>query len=617
MPRLGGVSIYTSFFVSLLLLTIFDQEHFGTIQHILKTDHLLVASFAIIVIVGILDDVYSLSPRTKFFIQVGAGTLAYFGGMQISQITHPSDAGVLQTGFLSFPLTILWIVGVTNAFNLIDGLDGLASGVALIASMTITALALISDNRGPEIALVALALGGAAAGFLPYNFNPAKIFLGDSGSLFLGFTLAVLSIQSSTKGTTAFEILVPLLTLGLPIMDVMLSMTRRFLRSFLPKQGMAVSLFRKLAGMFQADKGHIHHQLVGQGFSQRKVAFCLYIISCLFGAVAFAVTVANGFVSSFILTLAAIAMIGGIKRLGYREMAILKNGMLLPIYQWPVMNRAVFRGSIDLAFIGLAYFGAQLMTSPRGPFIGTQGQFLELIAVLVVQLIVFFLTGMYKTSFRTFGLRDALKIVKSAGFAVLTAHVFVLFVTDQPRQLDPLLLILNFYFLVSLVLGLRISFAALKILSRKDNAWKKQVLIYGADSSSLIMLQKILQDDDLDMSVLGFLDDTPQLEGKVLNGFPIFGGHWKLRKILQEKRVDEILVCSEYIKPEVLRRLTAISLEQKIPIKRPIIQMEELSQPAPVTRFPTPAVPAFAWESNSRSLGFNLQTPNGPLNSKG
>ncbi len=194
---LGGLAIYASFFLSLVLYIFIDPAlHPFSSMH-LHTGVMLAVSLTLVLILGIWDDLRQLTPGLKFFFQCLAAAIVYFAGFRISFITHPFNQSILDLGIFTFPATILWIVGITNAFNLIDGLDGLASGVAFIVSLTICMISFMKQDMAT--AMTALLLAGAVLGFLRYNFNGAKIFLGDSGSLFLGFALAILSMQSSTK----------------------------------------------------------------------------------------------------------------------------------------------------------------------------------------------------------------------------------------------------------------------------------------------------------------------------------------------------------------------------------------------------------------------------------
>lgn len=303
-PRLGGVAVCIATSVALLgaacvaacvpgMLSETPLTFFGG----------LLAGGWLLFGVGVLDDLHGLSPRTKLAAQVAAALLAYAAGFRIEQLTF---SGTVDLGALSLPVTVLWIVGVTNAFNLIDGLDGLATGIALVALATTLAVAASLGNW--EVALVCAALAGALAGFLRYNLRPARIFLGDSGSLFVGFMLAVLSVHGSTKSTTAVLTVIPLLVLGLPLLDTALAIVRRWLRG---------------APISRADERHLHHRLVAIGLTHTRAAVMLFLaaagLATLALLIAFAPPRAVVFIAAAGAMCTAALLLFGIKRLGYHE----------------------------------------------------------------------------------------------------------------------------------------------------------------------------------------------------------------------------------------------------------------------------------------------------------
>lgn len=575
-PRLGGIAIYVSFFLSLALSLYLDPAHHAFSSMSPKTGVMLVISLTLVLLLGIWDDLRPLTPGKKFMGQILAGTIVYLAGFRISGITHPFGTDLLNLGFLDYPATLLWVVGITNAFNLIDGLDGLASGVAFIVSLTMFAISYLKGDM--TIAIMALLLSGAILGFLRYNFNGARIFLGDSGSLFLGFCLAILSMQSSTKGSTAFSIIVPVLALGLPIMDTLLSMTRRLLRSVMPDEKNSPPFFRRLLSMFLPDRGHIHHQLIARGYSHRKVVLVLYVVSCLFGFGAFAVTVTNNVGASLILVIIAIATFVGISQLRYKEMAVLRNGILLPLYDRPLMNSGFFQSFLDIAFMAVAYVVSHKLAFRSEPDESLMHAYSRtLIVVCGIQLVVFYLGGLYKGSFRQLGVGDFLRVLKAVTAGTVVTAIVMAFLPAPWNIFNLTLGILDFYILLSLVLGARVSFNILNYLSRKEKqTGKKRVLIYGADARGSLILQQLLNDDNLDMCPIGFLDDDPKMEGKSLNGYPVFGSHWKLHRLTKRIEVDEILLCSETMRREVLRRLQGFARTQGIALRRFGLKFEEM-----------------------------------------
>lgn len=262
-PRIGGLAIIFGFTVATLCFAQPSRQLYGTL-----------AGAAIIAVMGVIDDCKNLPAKLKFVIQIIAALVVVFAGdIKIDVFTNPNflsdNPYWVLPEWLSVTLTVIWIVFITNAVNFIDGLDGLAAGVSAIMSIS---LVFISIRVGEyPIAILGIALMGSCFGFLPFNFNPAKIFMGDTGSTFLGFMLATLSIQGVFKSYAVISFAVPLLILGLPLFDALFAMIRRILRGQSP---------------MTADRGHLHHRLVDMGFSQKQTVFILYAISGVLGITA-------------------------------------------------------------------------------------------------------------------------------------------------------------------------------------------------------------------------------------------------------------------------------------------------------------------------------------------
>lgn len=297
--RLGGFAIIAGFFVSILFSAgsakllntgseiIFDTQFIG-----------LIAGSTIIAVLGVIDDIKALSAKLKFPIQIAAALIVALTGTRIEFVTNPfSDIGISTFGpWISYPLTIFWIVGITNAINFIDGLDGLAAGVSSIASMSLFFVSVIRPDPDIHTAVLAAILAGSTMGFLPYNFNPAKIFMGDTGATFLGFMLGTISIQGTYKSYTAIAIAVPLLVLALPLFDTLFAILRRIASGKSP---------------MEADRGHLHHRLVDLGLSQRQSVSVIYVASAALGLCAVVLDY-KGPVSAIILVIGvAIFVIGG------------------------------------------------------------------------------------------------------------------------------------------------------------------------------------------------------------------------------------------------------------------------------------------------------------------
>lgn len=280
-PRMGGLAIFFGFVFSVLLLLPLDTPKQG-----------MLLGAVLIVILGIFDDIYALPAKLKFVVQIIAALIAVFSGNQIRVLSNPnvfSDNPVWQLGWLSVPITIIWIVAITNAVNLIDGLDGLACGVSTISSMTMLVIALLVSEG--EVALMMAALAGACIGFLPYNLNPAKIFMGDTGATFLGYILATVSVQGMFKLPTIISFVVPFLMLGLPIFDVTFAVIRRVSKGQSP---------------MSPDRSHVHHRLIDMGFSQKQAVGILYVVSAILGLSAVVLT-ASGALRAMVFLVAMAA----------------------------------------------------------------------------------------------------------------------------------------------------------------------------------------------------------------------------------------------------------------------------------------------------------------------
>ena len=279
--RLGGIAIWSSVMLTFLVLVLLSYYPYGS----LLSGILLGGS--LMFLLGLIDDIYNLNAKFKLVIQLTIATIVYLLGVQIDTIFNPFGEEAIKLGLFSYPITVLWIVGISNAVNFIDGVDGLAGSVITVSSITLALIAVAITPAQPITALIAFILAGAMLAFLTFNFNPAKIFMGDSGALFSGFLLATLSIAGVMKGA-ALAVLLPFLVLAVPIIDITFSSLRRIMKGKSP---------------FVADAEHIHHKLLKAGFSQRKTVVILTFIAIVAGAVAtyFAGSLKNYFIYIIIL----------------------------------------------------------------------------------------------------------------------------------------------------------------------------------------------------------------------------------------------------------------------------------------------------------------------------
>lgn len=267
MPLIGGLAIFASVILVILIFLPLEKEIIS-----------MIIGGTVIVMGGIIDDLKELNPKTKFMFQVVAGLILIFGDVKVDFVTNPftNNSSLIYLNWLSIPITLFWVVGITNTLNFIDGLDGLSAGVAMISSITLMIVA--SKFSDTSAIILSAAIAGACLGFLPFNFNPAKIFMGDTGALFLGFMLAAITIEGVMKSVATIAIVAPILILSVPIFDTTFAIFRRLLN------GQSISA---------ADKGHLHHRLLNRGYSQRKSVLILYGMSASFGLIAILVSQAN------------------------------------------------------------------------------------------------------------------------------------------------------------------------------------------------------------------------------------------------------------------------------------------------------------------------------------
>ena len=300
-PRIGGIGIYAAFMASILVQLIFADV---TPEFMTSLIGLMIGG-TIIVAIGIIDDYCDLPAKVKLLGQIFAAAVLVIGfDVRIDVITDPFG-DYIYLEFLAIPATIFWVVGLTNTVNLIDGLDGLAAGVSSIAAVTIFLVAM--EEGIPFVAMVTAALAGAAVGFLYYNFNPARIFMGDTGSMFLGFMLAGISVVGAVKSAATIALIVPILALGLPILDTTFAIVRRA---------------RNHRPIFKPDKGHLHHRLLAHGFTQKQAVLLMYVVSALFGLCAIALTAVSTQAAALIILIVAAAVLVGARKLGILQLDV-------------------------------------------------------------------------------------------------------------------------------------------------------------------------------------------------------------------------------------------------------------------------------------------------------
>lgn len=298
-PLLGGLAIALAMWLPIAALWLYDNRVAALLRLREASVLQILLSGLAMLLLGLYDDLKGLNARKKFMAQLPVAIVLVLAGVGFQSVTIPS-LGTVSLGWAGPLLTVLWLIGITNAINLVDGIDGLACGVSFFAAATIAIISIYNDHAVGAVIMTALA--GACLGFLPYNFNPARIFLGDTGSLFLGMTLAVSALLTSQKGTLATSLLIPVLVLGFPIIDTLLAMIRRAVRG---------------KSMFSGDAGHIHHRLLARGLNHRQASLIIYAFCLLCGMVALITVMENNLGMAFGFAALFLVLFAGLRALGY------------------------------------------------------------------------------------------------------------------------------------------------------------------------------------------------------------------------------------------------------------------------------------------------------------
>lgn len=327
LPRLGGVAIFLSFLVSVAIALLVSWRYprlgFGSSPKTLVT---ILLPGVLIFLLGVYDDLRTAGPYLKFAVQAVAGVMLFAGGLRILDLPVLFGTTHHFSWVVSLPLTILWVLAITNAFNLIDGLDGLAAGSALFSTLVVFVAALLSQSA--LVSLMTIVLAGAILGFLRFNFNPATIFLGDCGSLFIGFMLSALALRGAQKAPTIIAVAIPVVSFGLPILETTLSILRRFISG---------------RPVFTADREHIHHKLLQRGLSHRQVVIVLYAVSALFALLSLFLLWPTGSTFGLVLAVIGTGIWMGVQHLGYLEF-----GELRRVAQRTIEQRQIFINNLAI-----------------------------------------------------------------------------------------------------------------------------------------------------------------------------------------------------------------------------------------------------------------------------
>jgi UDP-GlcNAc:undecaprenyl-phosphate/decaprenyl-phosphate GlcNAc-1-phosphate transferase len=510
-------------------------------------------------LLGLVDDLVSLRPSTKLVGQIVlASVFVYFGHR-----LHWSDSLTLDS-----MLTLFWVVGVTNAFNLLDNMDGLCAGIGAIVSVVLMVGFLDAGDAGR--AQYTALLAGALCGFLVYNFNPASIFMGDSGSLFVGLTLSTLALQPAGGGPAGTGVLsiigAPLLVLLIPIFDTTLVTVLRLLSGRRPSQG---------------GRDHSSHRLVAIGLPERTAVLVLWVLAALGGIIGLQLRHTGSGLSAaaalaFVLAMIIFAVyLGHVRVYDTGDLALVRSGRITPFVDNLMHKRRAGEVMLDVCLVALSYYVAYRLRFEGGEFALYFPEFLASLPIVVaVQLTVLFLVGAYRGLWRHFGLMDGVTFAKGVllgTVAIVTAIVVAYRFEDYSRGVFAIYAAL----LMLALTGSRASFRLMAEFARRRRVGDRLV-IYGAGEGGALVIRELLNDEHRNHRLLGFIDDDPSKQRVRLHGFPVLGGYDTLEVLARERAVDAVIVSARDVPGARLQELEALCAAHGIALARLHFRLEQL-----------------------------------------
>jgi len=534
-------------------------------------------------VVGFVDDVKTLKPSTKLVAQIALASVLLFFDYRLNWF---------ESVTVDMACTLVWIVGLTNAFNLLDNMDGLCAGIALIAAAALAAGLLQTAPAGggapPEVKLL-VGLIGACAGFLVYNFHPASVFMGDSGSLLLGFTVSAATLTTQSESLAARPdvisiVAAPVVVLLIPIFDTTL-----------------VTMSRLLSGRSAAQGGRDHssHRLVAIGLSERNAVAVLWLLAATGGAIGFwldyfqrgwAALAAAVFLISMVLFAVYLFSI----RVYEEGDARVEQGTLTPLLVDLVYKRRVAEVLLDLMIASACYYAAyRLRFEDPEEFMKNFGNFTSSFPLVVgVQMVAFFIVGVYRGVWQHFGLTDALVITRGIFFGVVTTQLFILYVYRFFSYSRTVFAIYAVLLLISMTLA-RASLRLAGGFIQRQRQSGRRVAIYGADDGGTLALSQLARLGDEQLRVLGFVDDDPRRIGARIGGYPVLGNVSALELLISTHSVDLVVVATPQVAPERLHNLQTLCRTNGVSLTRLAVNFVELvsEESAPPASTPAAVVP--------------------------
>lgn len=524
---MGGIAIFAAMLGPFFRVLDFSFLQYITAGNLLKAELPLSAVLFIgttfMFLLGLLDDFRDIKPQSKLVGQIIAAALVTGLGYRL----HWFASLTLDT-----MATLFWIVGITNAFNLIDNMDGLCAGVGMVAAVT---LAVLFQHISTDAFLIALILAGALAGFLIYNFNPAKIFMGDCGSLVIGFCVSVLTLAYSSNGlsTRLATIAVPVLVLLVPILDTSL-----------------VTVIRLLSGRKASTGGkdHTSHRLVLMGFSEKQAVLFLYGIGSVSGLAAIFVNRSDTLTSPAVILPVAVAIVlmavylSQLRVYPEREFSALRDRSFTPVLIELTYKRQLMLILLDFVLVAFAYYCAYRLRFGGSDFSYYFKVFLKSMPVVIgCKMMIFYLMGVYRGLWNYISTSDVFIISRACLVATLTAVAAVTYLY-RFKDFSKGIFIIDWFLTTGFVLATRGSFRFFAETQKRQTLTGDKVVIYGAGRAGELLLREILHNPSLHVRPVGFVDDDPLKKGKKIQGYPILGAFDAMEQIHQRHQLDGILI---------------------------------------------------------------------------
>lgn len=563
-PRLGGLAVLAGV-ACVSVLSVARVRYFEIALPIPLLRAMAVGLLPVIV-VSVWDDIRPLKALPKALAHTLGAGVAVGLGVTLNDTIHLFERQI-SIGSLAPLISVAWIVGVTNAFNIVDGLDGLAGGLALISATSLASVFFVSGNIG--VACLSLVIAGGLAGFLPWNLHPARIFLGDTGSASIGYIMACLALSGGATLSAGLAILIPAFVLGLPIAETVVSMSRRMIR----RAGN-----REATGVFSADRSHFHHRLLDLGVSQQKAVLLLWAVGGVLGGVGLLSTLVTATQAGLLLLATLAGGFVAVSRLGYDEFAVIRKGLVLRLYDAPLLRITMFTVFVELVLVGVSVWIAIALRTDDWGMERHKQEAVRMVAVLAPATIAAFQAmGVYRRAWRLAGMEDFVRLASAVGLATLGGVALDGLLIGSGGTISAY----GIYGMVKLLLAAsaRGSYRVLSGMRDRARHEGPPVAIYGAGKAGIAALREARENSELGLVPVAFLDDAADRAGTCVNGVEVVGPIEALSDLALRYEGLTVIVSSKKIGPERLRDAARICRSRGVRLLRMELSFRELLPP--------------------------------------